>query len=383
MSAGRLILFLLVFGGLTLGIHYYLFARLVRDAGLTGTTRTAVKSLIIIGGISIMAGMTFMRGPRWAATPLSWLAFGWMGIMFFLVVALLFGDAMKLVLFVADKVRSAPPDPERRAFIGRAIAASAGLFAFGMSAAGMKGALGQVAVKRVDVSLAKLPAAAKGYRIVQLTDVHIGPTIGKAFLEDVVARVNALSPDLVAITGDLVDGSVEELGDAVRPLADLRAKDGVFFVTGNHEYYSGADEWIAFLGTLGIKTLRNERVPLPRGFDLAGVDDASAHATEGHGEDMEKALGDRDKRRAIVLLAHQPRQVERAAEHGVDLQLSGHTHGGQIFPWGYLVRIQQKTFLRGLMNVGDTQVYVSCGTGYWGPPMRVGAPAEITEIVLT
>ncbi len=382
MSVGRLLLFLLVFGGLTLGIHYYLVARLVRNPGLTGGARIAVKSLIIAGGISIMAGMTLMRGPRWVSTPTSWFAFVWMGIMFFLFVALLFGDATKLVLFVADKVRSAPPDPERRAFIARAIAASAGVFAFGMSSAGLGSALSKVAVKRVDVSLAKLPASARGYRIVQLTDVHVGPMIGKGFIDDIVARVNALSPDLVAITGDLVDGSVAEIGEAVRPLAGLRAKDGVFFVTGNHEYYSGADEWIAFLATLGIKTLRNERVPLPRGFDLAGVDDASARSTEGHGEDMEKALGDRDKSRAVVLLAHQPRQVERAAQHGVDLQLSGHTHGGQIFPWGYLVRLQQKTYLRGLMNLGDTQVYVSCGTGYWGPPMRVGAPAEITEIIL-
>lgn len=382
MSLGRLVLFLLVFGGLSLGIHYYLFVRLVRDAGLTGGARTLVRSLIIVGGLSIMAAMMLMRGPRWVSTPLSWAAFVWMGIMFFLLVALLFGDAMKVVLFVADKVRSAPPDPERRAFIGRALAASASLFAFGMSAAGMKSALSQVAVKRVEVTLAKLPASAKGYRIVQLTDIHVGPMIGKELIDDLVARVNALSPDLVAITGDLVDGSVQEIGAAVRPLGDIKAKDGVFFVTGNHEYYSGADEWIAFLAGLGIKTLRNERIALPRGFDLAGVDDASATG-KGHGEDMEKALGDRDKSRAVVLLAHQPRQVERAAQHGVDLQLSGHTHGGQIFPWGYLVRLQQRSFLRGLMNLGDTQVYVSCGTGYWGPPMRVGSPAEITELVLS
>jgi hypothetical protein len=382
MSIGRFLLFFVVFGGLTLGVHWYLYARLVRDPELAGATRTAVKWLIIVGGVAIMAGMSFMRGPKWLSTPTSWLAFIWMGVMFFLFVTVLAGDAVKLGLFVADKVRSVPPDPERRAFIARAIAASAGLFAFGMAGTGMKSALSRVAVKRVEVSLTKLPVAARGYRIVQLTDVHVGPMIGRGFIEEIVAQVNALNPDLVAITGDLVDGSVAELGDAVRPLGDIRAKDGVFFVTGNHEYYSGADEWIAFLSSVGIKTLRNERLPLPAGFDLAGVDDASAHAHEGHGEDMVKALGDRDKSRAVVLLAHQPRQVERAAEHQVDLQLSGHTHGGQMFPWGYLVRIQQKSFLRGLLRHEGTQVYVSCGTGYWGPPMRVGAPAEITEIVL-
>jgi predicted MPP superfamily phosphohydrolase len=158
--------------------------------------------------------------------------------------------------------------------------------------------------------------------------------------------------------------------------------DGVFFVTGNHEYYSGADSWIAHLGTLGIRVLRNEHVRIggDEGFDLAGIDDASSHGN-GHGPDLAKALRGRDAARACVLLAHQPRGIELADTLGVDLQLSGHTHGGQMVPWNFLVRLQQP-FVAGLHKLARAQIYVSRGTGYWGPPMRVGAPAEITEVEL-
>jgi uncharacterized protein len=220
---------------------------------------------------------------------------------------------------------------------------------------------------------------------VQLSDVHIGPTIDGAWLRGIVDRVNALEPDMVAITGDLVDGSVAELAAHVAPLADLRAKHGVYFVTGNHEYYSGVDAWIEELERLGVRVLRNERVEIGDGdavFDLAGIDDHRAKDFgRGHGADLEKATAGRDESRELVLLAHQPKQVVEAAKKGVGLQLSGHTHGGQIFPWGIFVWLDQR-FVAGLDRLGDTQVYTSRGTGYWGPPMRVGAPAEITELCL-
>jgi hypothetical protein len=197
--------------------------------------------------------------------------------------------------------------------------------------------------------------------------------------------VNALTPDVVAITGDLVDGSVEALREHVAPLAKLKAAHGVFFVTGNHEYYSGVDEWLDELRRLGIRVLRNESVTLSRGaaaVELAGIDDHASGRFPGHGPDLRRALKDRDPRRPVVLLAHQPVAVHEAAAFDVDLQLSGHTHGGQLWPWGYLVRLQQK-YLNGLYRIGNTLLYVSCGTGYWGPPMRLGAPAEITELTLT
>jgi len=217
---------------------------------------------------------------------------------------------------------------------------------------------------------------------VQITDVHVGPTIGKDFIEEIVRTANAENADCVVITGDLVDGSVAELGPLVAPLKNLQAKDGVYFVTGNHEYYSGADEWLAFLPTLGIRVLRNERVSLREGLDLAGVDDHSARGFgRGHGTDLEKALGDRDVSRALVLLAHQPKTILDAIDYAIDLQLSGHTHGGQIWPWGYAVRLDQP-HVAGLSRHGGAHIYVSRGTGYWGPPMRIGAPAEITRIEL-
>ncbi len=237
----------------------------------------------------------------------------------------------------------------------------------------------------VSVTLPRLPARLDGFTIVQITDVHIGNTIGRAFVEAMVAEVAAARGDLIAITGDLVDGSVRRLAHAAEPLADLRAPHGVFFVTGNHEYYSGVGPWLAHLPTLGVVPLRNERVRIGDGdasFDLAGIDDRSGRRFRGHGPDLAAAVSGRDPSRELVLLAHQPRMVSDAVVHGVGLQLSGHTHGGQIWPWHYLARAQQGGLLAGLSRHGDTQLYVSRGTGYWGPPVRVGAPAEITRIVL-
>jgi len=242
-------------------------------------------------------------------------------------------------------------------------------------------------VVEVPVVIRGLPRGRAGTTIAQLTDVHVGPTIGRAFVEDIVNRTNALAPDVIAITGDLVDGSVEQLGEAVAPLGRLRARFGVYFVTGNHEYFSGADAWLAELTRLGIRVLRNERVSIGQGsdlFDLAGVDDYNARrSSPDHGPDLERALAGRDTTRPVVLLAHQPREIANAVRLGVALQLSGHTHAGQIWPFNYLVKLQQP-YVAGLHRHpgSDTQIYVSAGTGYWGPPMRVGTHGEITRIVL-
>jgi predicted MPP superfamily phosphohydrolase len=224
-----------------------------------------------------------------------------------------------------------------------------------------------------------------GITIVQLSDMHVGPIIGRTFVERIVAQANAIEPDLIAITGDLVDGSVEQLRERVAPLAQLRARFGVFFVTGNHEYYSGAQAWCAEIERLGIRVLRNERVVIGRdgeSFDLAGIDDLYAQRSgAGEGSHLTRALAGYDSSRELVLLAHQPSAVKEASALGVGLQLSGHTHGGQIWPWNFLVRLQQPV-VSGLARVGKTQVYVSNGTGYWGAPMRLAAPAEITRLRL-
>jgi predicted MPP superfamily phosphohydrolase len=235
--------------------------------------------------------------------------------------------------------------------------------------------------------LSRLPQQLSGFRIAQLSDVHIGDILGQRFLRGVVEQTNRTKPDLIAITGDLVDGSVEELGPAVAELAKLKARHGVYFVTGNHEYYSGAESWIAFLRSLGIVVLENQRVSIGAdgagsriGFDLIGVPD---HRAWPVAPDMQAAALHRDVERELVVLAHQPVQVKDAIAINAGLQLSGHTHGGQMVPFNLLTSLVQP-HIAGLDHAGgNTQIYTSRGTGFWGPPMRVLAPAEITSLVLT
>jgi predicted MPP superfamily phosphohydrolase len=234
-------------------------------------------------------------------------------------------------------------------------------------------------VKRVTVPLARLPRAAHGFRIAVVSDIHLGPVLGRGFAQKVVDTINSTQPDLIAVVGDLVDGSVKDLGPAAAPLAGLRARHGAYFVTGNHEYFSGAEQWVEEVRRLGLRPLENARTELPH-FDLAGVNDLAGEE-EGQGPDFARALGDRDPARACVLMAHQPVQIHDAVEHGVDLQLSGHTHGGQMWP-GNLLAAGPNPTVAGLERYGDTQLYVSRGAGAWGPPTRVGAPSDITVIQL-
>jgi hypothetical protein len=372
----RRLLGFLVFFALVCGIigaaHYYLYTRLFVAPALGPAFEGAGMMLCALLAVTTPGGMVASRLlPRRYGRPIAHVAYVWLGVSLLLLTTLGLGEIARQLLPLAE--------PARARWIAGAAVAIVGL----ASAYGIADALGEVSVRRVAVSLARLPRALSGYRVVQLSDLHVGPTLGREWMARIVERVNALDPDAVVITGDLVDGSVERLREHVAPLADLSAKDGVYFVTGNHEYYSGVDEWLRELARLGVRPLRNERVSLGRGehsFDLAGVDDWQAFGA-GHGRDLARALADRDAARELVLLAHQPRQVIEAAEHGVGLQLSGHTHGGQIVPWNFFVRLQQP-FVAGLSRHKGTQIYVSRGTGFWGPPMRVGAPAEITLLEL-
>ncbi|MFF9912123.1 metallophosphoesterase [Streptomyces sp. NPDC013457] len=268
----------------------------------------------------------------------------------------------------------------RRLFVSRVVGGAAAAAAVGTVGYGTYGVLRGPRVKRVTVPLAKVPRAAHGYRIAVVSDIHIGPILGRAHTQRVVDAVNRTQPDLIAVVGDLVDGSVENLGPAAEPLAQLRARHGSFFVTGNHEYFSGADAWVDHVRELGLRPLRNARQEIAAGFDLAGVDDIAGES-EGQGPDFAAALGDRDRARAAVLLAHQPVVIHDAVRHGVDLQLSGHTHGGQLWPGNYLAELANPT-VAGLERYGDTQLYVSRGAGAWGPPVRVGAPSDITVVEL-
>lgn len=269
--------------------------------------------------------------------------------------------------------------PTRRLFVSRVVAGAAAAAAVGTVGYGTYGVLRGPKVKRVTIPLAKLPRAAHGYRIAVVSDVHLGPVLGRGFAQKVVDTINGTQPDLIAVVGDLVDGSVKDLGPAAAPLAGLRARHGAYFVTGNHEYFSGAEQWVDEVRRLGLRPLENARTELPH-FDLAGVNDVAGES-EGQGPDFAKALGDRDRARACVLLAHQPVQIHDAVDHGVDLQLSGHTHGGQLWPGNFIADLANPT-LAGLERYGDTQLYVSRGAGAWGPPTRVGAESDITVIEL-
>jgi predicted MPP superfamily phosphohydrolase len=241
-------------------------------------------------------------------------------------------------------------------------------------------------VRAVDVPIAELPAALQGFTIAQISDMHIGPTIKRDFVDAVVDAVNGLGADMIAITGDLVDGSVRQLSAHTQPLSRLSARYGVYFVTGNHEYYSGAHRWIAELRRLGLRVLLNEHVVLEHAgaaVVVAGVTDYAAHHFDpAHRSDPAGALAGAPATADVrLLLAHQPRSAFAAASAGFDLQLSGHTHGGQFVPWNFFVRLQQP-FTAGLRRLGRLWVYTSRGTGYWGPPKRLGAPSEITRLRL-
>ncbi|MFB7494166.1 metallophosphoesterase [Streptomyces sp. NPDC056161] len=278
-----------------------------------------------------------------------------------------------------ESAPSARPEPSRRLFVSRVVGGAAATAAVATTGYGTYGVLRGPRVKRVTVPLARLPRSAHGFRIAVVSDIHLGPVLGRGFAQRVVDTVNATQPDLIAVVGDLVDGSVHDLGPAAAPLAQLSARHGAYFVTGNHEYFSGAEQWVEEVRRLGLRPLENARTELP-GFDLAGVNDVQGES-EGQGPDFGKALGDRDPARACVLLAHQPVQIHEAVRHGVDLQLSGHTHGGQLWPGSLLAAAANPT-VAGLERYGDTQLYVSRGAGAWGPPTRVGAPSDITVVQL-
>jgi predicted MPP superfamily phosphohydrolase len=368
------------------GVHYYLWARLVRDISLSPAGQRALTLGILVLYLSIPLSFFVRRSGTGFTLPVVWVSSVWLGLLFVLFVVLVAADAGRVVVMLAQKAAgAAPEDPDRRLALSRMFALGVTVVAGALGLVAVRSGLTRVALRDVEVRLRRLPRALDGTTIVQLSDVHVGPTIGRNFIEEVVASTNAVNPDVVAITGDLVDGSVEALREHVAPLAKLRARWGVYFVTGNHEYYSGAEAWCAELERLGIRVLRNERVTIgdaSASFDLAGIDDAHAHQFgNGHGADLARAVAGRDPERELVLLAHQPRAVFDAMQHGVGLQLSGHTHGGQIWPWSLFVRLQQPV-VSGLKRFGETLVYVSNGTGYWGPPMRLAAPAEITRLRL-
>ncbi|MGI4779288.1 MAG: metallophosphoesterase [Janthinobacterium lividum] len=320
------------------------------------------------------------------------LAMGWFSSM---LVLTLLRDAGLMLTWLAQAAAGLAVDwPHVRQWSAFAVP----LMATASSAIGLFNARRTAPVKRVDVPIQGLPTAFDGFTIAQLSDLHVGPTIRRGYIQRIVDRVNRLEPDAIAITGDLVDGTVAALRSHIAPLADLKAHHGVFAVTGNHEYYAGAHAWIAEMRRLGMRVLMNEHVLIgatgagaaqndeeidDATLVLAGVTDFNAaHFDAAHASNPTAALaGAPSGATTRVLLAHQPRSAPEAAAAGFQLQLSGHTHGGQFFPWNLAVPLQQP-FTAGLNRLGGMWVYTSRGTGYWGPPKRFGAPSEITLLRL-
>jgi hypothetical protein len=329
---------------------------------------------------------------------LSWIAYLSLGY-FCLVFTFVFARDMVLVFirvfkrsiqflhgaFKSSSHSDCPSVPERRGFL---------IYSTNMGILGLSGALGGYGfsntrvsprVVRVSVGIHGLPDDLSGFRIVQITDTHISATVRKGFLEDIVKEVNSLEADIIAFTGDLADGPVKELKNDVSPLKELHSSYGSFFVTGNHEYYGQMEAWLEEVDRLGLRVLLNQHKIIDKGkgrIILAGVTDYNAgQFLKAHVSDPQKALFSAPASHLKILLAHQPRSIFASAALGFDLQISGHTHGGQFFPGQYFVRLQQP-YLQGLVRHEKTWLYVSRGTGYWGPPIRIGAPSEITLITL-
>jgi hypothetical protein len=355
--------------------HYYLAKRLVLDSGLEGGLVPGLSAAIAVLGVGSILQPALERAlPAPWFRIVSWPFLVWMGVFWIGLNVLWIAEGLGAM---AGWVGLGPVAPGLRA-------AALWLLIGALAAWGLRGGLGPPRLERVEHTLPRWPGSLAGLRIVQISDVHIGPILGRRFLEDLVARVNALDADLVAITGDLVDGRVDQLQGDVTPLGELRAKHGVYFVTGNHDAYSGDEAWVAHLETLGIRVLRNrrDRIELAAGsFWLAGVDDHRGDWAAGSSEDLPRALEGWDPSEPLVLLAHDPSTFKRAHRRGIHLQLSGHTHGGQIWPFRWLVRLAVP-WIEGCHEAGDSRLYVSRGTGFWGPPMRILSPAEITEHTL-
>ena len=410
-------------------LHGYIWWRMVRSTTVPGRTRRRLTMLTLALALLPAAAVALRRMlPPDVAAPLDWVAYTWLAIAFYLFITLLALEPVRLIARLVQRRKAprkrepaavvpsggrgapgrddaaAPPqsgtasgggavrqdgdviDPSRRVFLARGLAATAGVVALGTVGTGAYFANAAPVVERVPITLRGLDPALDGFRIVTFSDGHLSSTYGGRRFERLVEIVNAQQPDVVAIVGDLVDGSVEELREDVAPLADLVSEQGVFFVTGNHEYFVDTRAWLRHLPTLGVDVLRNERVSLTRGaaaFDLAGIDDrtAAASGVPGHGADLDAALDGRNDATPVVLLAHQPYMVPLAAAAGVDLQLSGHTHGGQLWPFDYAIRLDQPA-VEGLSRHRDTQLYVTRGAGYWGPAVRVGARPEVTVVEL-
>lgn len=365
--------------GLVGGLHGYLGLRLVSAPNLGQPWTALGYAALALLFCSIPMGFAASRR---RPTPLNqilyWTSMLWLGTFGLLLSATLVADLVGAVWGLVAPVAEAQTLARGKAVGVVAVVLPALAFAF-------LTARGRARVERLKIPVKKLGNGLHGVRVVQISDIHIGPTLDRHFLQRVVEQVNALEPDIIAVTGDLVDGSVRTLRDEVAPLSGLRAPLGVYYVTGNHEYYHGGAAWAAEVARLGLTVLHNEHRVIERSearLVVAGVTDHEGGRMDpAHACRPDLALAGAPEGVPRLLLAHQPRTAFLAKGLEVDLQLSGHTHGGQLFPFMFFVKLQQPV-IRGLANIAGIRVYTSRGTGYWGPPLRLGPAPEITELTL-
>jgi predicted MPP superfamily phosphohydrolase len=371
---------LLIAMSLSLVLHGYIAWRLLPALELEPIGFVFALGFFVMSGLLTPAPLLIRLAhlPERAADSLAWIGYLAMGVFSSLFVLCLLRDISLLSIWLSGSSHF----ETARHVSALVVVALTGL----VSAIGVVNARRLAAVVDVDVPITDLPSALEGFTIVQLSDIHVGPTIKRGYLSAIVERVNSLEADLVAITGDLIDGSVERLRAHTAPLADLRSRHGTYCVTGNHEYYHGADAWVDEWRRLGLHVLLNQNAMLKHAGEsvlIGGVTDYGAHHYHAaHHSDPVAAAQTATPVALKVLLAHQPRSAAAAADAGFDLQLSGHTHGGQFLPWNFFVTLQQP-FVAGLHRFQALWVYTSRGTGYWGPPLRFLAPSEITRLRFT
>ncbi|MDO9265998.1 MAG: metallophosphoesterase [Sulfurimonas sp.] len=366
------LLFFSAFLGVFILLNMYISKRLIAKLDVSERTKRYLLIFLIINLIGIVC---YMLG-RYYVNIINWLYFLFsvpIGVLFLLFCTAVVYDISRVLLSFA------PVSDSRRFFLKKSLDVASLAVAFTLTLRSLYEAR-FVKVEKVHVEIKNLK---ESYKIVQLSDLHIGGLIDKEFVKDMVTRVNALAPDVIVITGDLIDIDILHAKETVGELTNLTSKFGTYFIVGNHDYFQEITKIIEAVKSLGIKVLENENVYIGEdgeGFNLAGVYDLMGYRTKTYMPDLYKAL-DGKKESPTILLAHQPKFIEEVSE-GVDLMLSGHTHGGQLYPFKFLVSLQQP-YISGLHKHNENlQIYVNKGTGFWGPPMRLGASSEITEIVI-
>jgi predicted MPP superfamily phosphohydrolase len=383
----------IIISTLVLALAYYYLGRRLITRGIRDRRRRRIAWWGLTGFfVTVIAAMMLARYREEWNAPLSWISYTLLGPLSFVFTFLVIRDLLLLLgrgaaILTRRRRRSAGAtvDIARRDHLVQVSNLAILGAAASLSGYGIYEARRSPGIVHVTTPIARLPKSFEGFRIVQISDLHAGLTIGRDWVEGVVREVEALEPDLIAFTGDMVDGSVEHLRDDVAPLADLKAPHGKFFVTGNHEYYSGVLEWVEEAKRLGYDVLNNEHRLIERGGStivLGGVTDhTGGQFLPEHISDPAKAMLGAPADTVRILMAHQPKTIFKTGSLGIDLILSGHTHGGQFFPWNLAAALDQP-YIAGLHNHDGTLIYVSRGTGYWGPPVRLAARSEITVITL-